>query len=440
MDHSMAMTADATTTDTGIDPAGSSAVFDELMGRIAGRFARVEPRRRVRAFVLGLLAELPRKNCWTIVEHAGQASPHGMQHLLARASWDAEGVRDEVRGFVVEHLGAREAILVVDETGDVKKGTASVGVQRQYTGAAGRVENSQVAVFLGYATTSGHALIDRELYLPASWTEDPDRCAGAGVPPATGFATKPQLAARMINRALEAGVPARWVTGDEVYGAHPGLRTAIEHQGLGYVLAVARDHRIITGAGAVRADELTAHLPASVWQRLPAGAGAKGERLHDWAWVTIDIDQPGSRWLLVRRHPHTGELAFYRCYAPHLVALSSLVRVAGCRWTIEENFQASKGRLGLDQHQVRRWTSWYRWTTLAVLAHAYLAVLTATSRHDHRTPHDLISLTLNEISHLLAKIVIQPNRHISNTWNWSDWRRRHQHRARKSHYHRRVET
>jgi SRSO17 transposase len=181
-----------------------------------------------------------------------------------------------VRGFVGEHLGAREAILVVDETGDLKKGTANVGVQRQYTGTTGRVENSQVAVLLGYATTSGHALIDRELYLPASWTEHPDRCAGAGVPPTTGFATKPQLAARMIDRALEAGVPARWVTADEVYRAHHGLPTATEHHGLGDVPAAARDHRITTGARAIRADELTTHLPANVGQRLSAGAGANG--------------------------------------------------------------------------------------------------------------------------------------------------------------------
>src|SRR5215212_7835405 len=193
-------------------------MFDELMGRIAGRFARVEPRRRVRQFVAGLLAELPRRNCWTIAEHVGEATPYGLQHLLARAVWDADAVRDDVRGYVVEHLAEPEAVLVVDETGDVKKGTATVGVQRQYTGTAGRIENAQVAVYLTYAGARGHAMIDRELYLPTSWTGDPDRLAEAGVPEDIEFRTKPALAAGMLTRALRAGVPARQVTGDEVYG------------------------------------------------------------------------------------------------------------------------------------------------------------------------------------------------------------------------------
>src|ERR1035441_169967 len=194
------------------------------MIRIGPRFRRIEPRRRSRAFVLGLLAGLPRKNCWTIAEHAGDATPDGMQHFLARARWDADGVRDDLRSFVMEHLGDPDAVLVADETGDLKKGTATAGVQRQYTGTAGRIENAQVAVYLGYAACAGHALIDRELYLPRSWTADPARCQGAGIPESTVFATKPKLARRMIGRALDAGAPAAWVTGDEVYGADPGLR------------------------------------------------------------------------------------------------------------------------------------------------------------------------------------------------------------------------
>jgi hypothetical protein len=201
-----------------VDPARWREQFDELMGRIAGRFARVEPRRRARAFVLGLLSGLRRKNCWTIAEQAGDDTPDGMQHLLAAARWDADAVRDDVRGYVVEHLGSAGAVLVVDETGDVKKGRASAGVQRQYSGTAGRVENCQVAVFLSYATPAGHALIDRELYLPRSWAAARGRCAAAGVPEGTVFATKPKLARAMIARALDAGTPAAWVTGDEVYG------------------------------------------------------------------------------------------------------------------------------------------------------------------------------------------------------------------------------
>ena len=193
-----------------VDPARWQDQFDELMGRIAGRFARVEPRRRARAFVLGLLSGLRRKNCWTIAEQAGDATPDGMQHLLAAARWDAGAVRDDVRDYVVEHLGSPDAVLVVDETGDLKKGTASAGVQRQYTGTAGRVENCQVGVFLSYASPGGHALIDRELYLPRSWTSDPGRCRAAGIPDGTGFATKPALARVMIGRALDAGTPAGW--------------------------------------------------------------------------------------------------------------------------------------------------------------------------------------------------------------------------------------
>ncbi|MER6242223.1 IS701 family transposase [Streptomyces griseorubiginosus] len=194
------------------------------MGRIARRFGRVEPRRRVRAFVLGLLSDLPRKNCWTLAEYAGYASPYGLQHLLSRARWDADAVRDDVRGFVAENLHHQDAVLVVDETGDWKKGMHTVGVQRQYAGTAGRIENSQVAVYLAYSTPLGHAAIDRELYVPRSWTEDAARCRAAGIPDAVGFATKPALAARMIGRALDAGVFASWVAGHEVYGGNSASR------------------------------------------------------------------------------------------------------------------------------------------------------------------------------------------------------------------------
>jgi SRSO17 transposase len=204
-----------------VDPARWQELFDEVMGRVAGRFPRVEPRRRARAFVLGLLADLPRKNCWTIAEHTGQATPDGLQHLLAGAVWD----HDDVRALVVEHLGDPGAVLVVDETGDLKKGTATVGVQRQYTGTAGKVDNPQVAVYLAYATTAGHGVIDRELYLPRGWLADAERCQVAGVPDRVGFATKPELARVMLDRALEAGVLAGWVTADEVYGADRGLRS-----------------------------------------------------------------------------------------------------------------------------------------------------------------------------------------------------------------------
>ena len=304
-----------------------------------------------------------------------------MQHLLARASWDADGVRDDIRGYVVEHLGDPGAVLVVDETGDLKKGAATAGVQRQYTGTAGRIENSQVAVYLSYSAPGGHALIDRELYLPRSWTGDPGRCQAAGIPASAEFAMKPALAKKMIARTVKAKAPFGWVAGDEVYGCNTALRTWLEEEGISYVLAVSCDHHLPAGAGkTISADALAARLPRHAWQKLSAGPGAKGHRCYDWAWATVTTGQPGGRWLLLRRNRRTRELAYYRCWAPHPVPLAALVHIAGRRWTVEESFQATKGLVGLDEHQVRRWNSWHRWVTLAMAAAAYLTVTAATER------------------------------------------------------------
>ncbi len=271
-----------------LTPARWRAQFDDLMGRIAGRFARVEPRRHARDMLLGLLSDLPIKNCWTLSEQVGDSTPGGMQHLLRKAVWDTDGVRDDLRDYVVEHLGGKDAVLVVDETGDLKKGTCTVGVQRQYTGTAGRIENSQVAVYLTYASSLGHALIDRALYLPKSWADDTERRAAARVPDEVRFATKPALARAMITRALDNGASAPWVAGDEVYGADPRLRDELEERGVGYVLAVACSHHVTTAAGKLRADAIASRLPRRAWQRLSAGDGSKGPRLYDWAWVSID--------------------------------------------------------------------------------------------------------------------------------------------------------
>jgi len=425
-------------------PARWQAGLEELLGRVAGRFGRVEPRRRARAFVLGLLADLPRKNCWTIAEHAGDPSPDGMQHLLARAVWDHDAVRDDVRAYVVEHLGDPEAVLVVDETGDLKKGTTTVGVKRQYTGTAGRIENAQVAVYLVYASSAGHALIDRDLYLPRSWIDDPARCQDVGVPNQVGFATKPALAKAMICRALDAGVPAAWVAGDEVYGANPALRAELEARGVGYVLAVACDHPVRAGGASQRADALLRRIPARAWQCVSAGKGAKGHRYYDWAFLRLDHDGPapggqaGQHWLMIRRHQRTGELAFYRCFTPRPVPLSTLVHVAGIRWTVEERFQTGKGLVGLDQHQVRRWRSWYRWVTLAMLAHAFLVVVAVTEHSCRPPPSGLIPLTCNEVQHLFAALLAQPVQDLGHRLRWSAWRRRHQARARTCHYQRQA--
>jgi SRSO17 transposase len=410
------------------------------MGRVAARFRRVEPRRRAGAFVLGLLAGLPRINCWTIAEHAGEATPDGMQHLLSRAAWDTDGVRDDLRGYVVDHLGDRDAVLVVDETGDVKKGSATVGVQRQYTGTAGRIENAQVGVYLVYASERGHAFVDRALYLPKSWTDDGDRLAEAGVPADVEFATKPALARTMISRALDAGVRASWVAGDEVYGADPQLRKALHQRGIGYVLAVPSNHRVTTTAGTAMATALARTLPSRAWHRRSCGAGAKGHRTYLWAWLEITgQDGPGCHWLLIRRNLRTGELAFYRAYAPRPVTLAVLARVAGRRWTIEESFQAGKGLAALDEHQVRRWTSWHRWTLLAMLAHAFLAI-TAAREQARAAPSDgLIPLTVNEIRRLFTGLLTRPSQTKTDVLNWSRWRRRHQAIALACHYRRRAQ-
>jgi SRSO17 transposase len=424
-----------------VDPARWQAGLDALLGRVAARFGRVEPRRRARAFVLGLLADLPRKNCWTIAEHAGEPSPDGMQHLLARAVWDEDGVRDDLRAYVVEHLGDPEAVLVVDETGDLKKGTTTVGVQRQYTGTAGRVENAQVVVLLVYASPAGHAVIDRELYLPRSWARDPERLRAAGVPAQVGFATKPALATRMLVRGLDAGVPAAWVTGAEVYGADPQLRAELEGRGIGYVLAVACDHPVVAGGAPHRADALLRRVPARAWQCVSAGTGAKGHRYYDWAFIRLDPSDPargGQHWLMIRRNHTTGELAYYRCWTPRPTPLAVLVTVAGRRWSIEERIKTSKGLVGLDAHQVRRWRSWYRWATLAMLAHAFLVVAALTSNTRHPPPLELIPLTCNELQHLVAALLARPAADPAHRLRWSVWRRRQQARARTCHYHRQA--
>ncbi|WP_327177754.1 IS701 family transposase [Streptomyces sp. NBC_01335] len=408
------------------------------MSRIAGRFGRVEPRRRVRDLVLGLLSDLPRKNCWSIAEWAGEATPDGMQHLLGRARWDAGAVRDDVREYVLEHLHDEGAVLVVDETGDVKKGTHTVGVQRQYTGTAGRIENAQVAVYLVYAGRRGHAAVDRELYVPRSWTRDPDRCRAAGLDEDTVFATKPELAARMIGRFLDAGHRADWVAADEVYGGNLKLRSALEERQVGYVLAVACSHELTTGAGKFRADALAAKVPRRAWQKLSAGAGAKGHRFYDWAVIDLAEPRPGSRQLLIRRNRTTGELAYYRCFSPAPVPLTALVHVAGSRWRVEETFQSGKGLAGLDEHQVRRYTSWSRWVTLAMLAHAFLAVVRADEHARHPAPDGLIPLTCNEIQRLFITLAVRPVHEVAHRLAWSAWRRRHQARAQASHYRRQA--
>ncbi|SFQ82465.1 IS701 family transposase, partial [Amycolatopsis rubida] len=294
------------------------------------------------------------------------------------------------------NLGEQDA-MVIDETGGLEKGGSTVGVQRQYTGTAGRIGNSQMSVFVVYSTSAGHIFIDRELYLPAGW-----------------------------------------VTGDEAYGKDAaGLRDPLGDREQAYVLAVACDHRITDTAP--RRPRRRDGWPKRVWQELSAGAGAKGRRYCLWARIRLrQAGKPGQRWMLMRRNRRTGETAFYRCYSPRPASLAELARVAGRRWTIEETFQTGKELTGLDEHQVRTWTSWYRWTTLVMLAHAFLAITAAHARTD--TEQGLISLTRNEIRHLYSKLVLEPTHTTTDIPAWSIWHRGHQHRARLCHYQRRPHT
>ncbi len=358
-----------------------AAELDRLLGRVAGRFGRSEPRARVREYVSGLVAGLERKNGWTLAEQAGETGPDGMQRLLRRADWDVDGVRDDVRDYVVEQLGDPAGVLIVDETGFVKKGTRSAGVQRQYSGTAGRTENCQIGTFLAYASDRGHALIDRELYLPASWTDDRDRCRAAGVPDDVEFATKPRQAIAMIARALDAGVPFSWITADEAYGQVKYLRAWLEANDAWHVLATKRNDMMITiDGGERRADELIAGLPARAWRRLSVGAGAHGPREYDWARIGVRIAWPAGRgnWLLARRSiSDPTEIAYYVCYGRRRSGLLDLAWTAGSRWRVEECFQQAKNDAGLDHYQVRTYRAWYAHTTLSMLALAWLSVVKA---------------------------------------------------------------
>jgi len=358
-----------------------------MLGQRLGRhFARSEASERALGYVRGLLSPVERKNGWQLAEAVGDRTPYGVQHLLGRADWDADALRDELRTYVVEQLGDPSGILVVDETGFLKKGRKSVGVARQYSGTAGRVENCQIGVFLAYASPQGRTFVDRELYLHKEWTQDRDRCREAGVPDEVEFATKPQLAKRMLERALDGGVPAAWVTGDEVYGGDRRLRMWLEERQQPFVLAVKSSEPLwSTGEDGIhqrKASAITAAIPAEQWQRLSAGEGAKGPRLYDWARERLfRLPDPGwEHWLLVRCSlSDPRELAYYVVFGPADATLEDLVRVAGTRWTIEECLEAAKGEVGLDEYEVRKWDGWYRHITLALLAHAYLTVTQATA-------------------------------------------------------------
>lgn len=329
------------------------------------------------------LPPVERKNGWQLAEELGERGPRGVQRLLGEADWDEEAVRDDLRAYVTEHLSGEDGVLVVDETGFVKKGKKSAGVARQYSGTAGRRENSQVGVFLEYASGKGAAFIDRALYLPEEWTGDRVRCREAGIGDEVQFATKGELARKMLVRAFAAGVSADWVVGDTVYG-YDELRLWLDEQQKHYVLAVPETHAVWIAGRQQPVGLVAALLPESAWVVLSAGEGSKGPRLYEWAWLQLPEQREGSgraRWILIRRSlSDASKRAYYRAAGPAQTRLSELVRVAGSRWKIEEGLEEAKGEVGLDQYEVRGFRAWYRHVTLALLAHAILVVLRAQAQ------------------------------------------------------------
>ncbi len=367
-----------------------SESLEELHWRIAHRFARSEAKERVRRYLLGLLGRVERKNGWRLAEAIGETDPQGVQRLLNSARWDADLVRDDLREYVVEHLGDEgSGVLIADETGFLKKGEKSVGVARQYTGTAGDTVNCQVGVFLAYASKKGAAFVDRALYLPEEWAEDPERKAEARVPEEVAFANKIELAKVMFERAFETGIPARWVVADSFYGRSHEFRGWLEERGRPYAVMVPKTNAVGLGDRRKKIEQLALRLPVEAWSEVRP-AGDAGE-MRPWVWASLELSADPAkgmrRWLLVRRGSDKPEdLAFYQAYGPEGTPVEELVRVCQARWKVEECFQSAKGEVGLDQYEVRRWGAWYRYVTLCLLAHAFLAV-TCFATRDEEAAH-----------------------------------------------------
>lgn len=420
-----------------------------LHARIAPRFARSEPRRRVLAYLQGILSDTARKNGWQLAEHAREARPDGMQRLLSQAVWDTNGVRDDLRAYALEQLGTESAILVIDETSFPKRGHKSAGVALQYCGTTGQVETCQVGVFLSYVTARGHSLIDRELYLPLDWIEDPARGLAAGIPETVRFQTKPEQAVQMLERIWQAQIPISWVVADTVYGGNLDLRNWCEHHQYSYVLAVACDEPvgIVTADGQRRRVEVrdveALVLDEQDWHRLSMSEGTKGPRLFDWAAVPMlhQWEDDGRHFLLIRRSlTDPREKAYYFVFAPQGTTLQEMVEAIGARWHIEEDFENAKD-LGLDHYEVRSFVGWYRHITLVLLALAYLAGICATERCSmvpptsswSASPSPVLALTVPEVRHLLARLIWPASSSAHRVLAWSWWRRSHQRLA--SYYH-----
>ena len=391
----------------------------------------------------GLLMELDDHNCWTVAEAAGHRGPHRLQHLLSRAVWDDQQVLDTASAWAAGHLDDGDAVLIVDETADEKSSADAVGAARQYSGTVGGIALCQIAVTLTYATSRGHALIGRALYLPEARAADEEHRELAGVPEEVMFASKPQLADALLERAQSLGIHAAFAAGDEVYGGRE-LRRSIRQRGMSYVMAVRANHTVTTASGrAVTAAAAARMIPAGAWQRMRTGSGTKGTRHYDWAMLEVTSDdtpdghEGGHSILLARRHRYTGKVSFYRCWTPGPVPLSRLITIAVIRWRIEEDHQLAKQGTGLDAGQVTCWKSWHRWTAICLLAYIYLAVTVAMERQQGAgldLDAGLIPVTVPELLRLLRGTVIPPpRRDWAHRLHWSTWRRRHQYRARQAH-------
>ncbi len=360
--------------------------LDDVLARISPLFYRTESRKHAEQYFRGLLSPIERKNGWTIAEHVGELEPKALQRFLNLSPWDADALLDLNREYAMEHLADPGGILVADPTGFAKKGTKSVGVQRQYSGTLGRIDNCQIATFLAYVTpTRDRVLLDRRLYLPRkSWMADPARCAEAGVPPEVTFATRPAQVQDMIEAARAAGVPFAWFTADEEFGQNPGLCDYLQDSRVPYVMVVPKNTQFIdTGGTMVQFDVLAGRLRPNAWQRRACGIGSKGFRVYDWALMeSVDPDHQ----YMIRRSIDDGELAFYHCYNPNRAGFGELVHVAGARWPIEECFGSGKNEVGLDHYQVRTWDAWHRHITFAMLAHTFLAVTAHTSKKGGAIP------------------------------------------------------
>jgi SRSO17 transposase len=366
--------------------AGWSETLGELHERVGHRFVRSEARERVKRYLLGLLGKVERKNGWQLAEAIGERDPQGVQRLLNSAKWDADEVRDDLRSYVVKHLADEETgILIVDETGFLKKDTKSVGVARQYTGTAGDTVNCQVGVFLAYASKKGAAFVDRALYLPKAWANDTERRAEAGVPEEIVFRNKIELAERMLERVFAAGVPARWVVADPFYGRSHAFREWLEERGRPYAMMVPKTNTVPLGGRKKKIEQHVERLPEDAWSKVRPARDGSVRRPWEWACLDLaaDPEKGMRRWLLVRRSTDDPEdLAFHQAYGPEGTSVEELVKICRDRWAVEECFAEAKGEVGMDHYEVRRWDAWHRHVTLCLLAHAFLVVVRLSARDE----------------------------------------------------------